>query len=98
MALPHEYNLLGFETLDTGESRYGAPRVLHFRGALRDDPGDPDTGLTLDEIMPRSQADHVRRLIAADASLGGDETRKAPTPNTQRRKRPAALRAGKPDG
>lgn len=85
LALPEEYNLKSVARIDVWPTHMGAPRILHQSDLHRRAPGDPTQPLTLDEVLSRGRADHVRALLAADWSLGGDGE-ELETPATIRRK------------
>jgi hypothetical protein len=76
--LPEEYNLMGLRSLNVMSSHGTAPRLIHsprLHAAFR--KGKRPIG-TLSDLLGPTAATQVKRLIASDATLGGDGRPVAP--------------------
>jgi len=90
------YNCIKLDLLDVWTASMGAPRILHIQSLHEDHPGDPETPYDLDEVIGKTRARHVRALLAADWTLGGDDQKVAKAPNEVRRAELKQLKANAP--
>jgi FkbM family methyltransferase len=86
LPLGGEYNTIWLNLLDIWPKARGAPRVLHVRELHMRPAGEPEMPISLVEALGKRRAAHVKKLLAADRSLGGDPSIKVRVPiNDMRR-------------
>ena len=76
--LPEEYNLMGLRALNILSSDCTAPRLIHsprLHATFRKRKAPIDT---LSDLLGRTAAEQVARLVASDPTLGGDGMRVRP--------------------
>lgn len=79
-AIGAEYNLMDMRLLRRWQPKMGAPRILHLAGLHGNPPGNPEEPFDLETAMGARLAGKVRRLHAADPSIGPDPDGVAPPP------------------
>ena len=76
--LPEEYNLMGLRAVNILSSDCTAPRLIHsprLHATFRKRKAPIET---LSDLLGRTAAEQVTRLVASDPTLGGDGARVRP--------------------
>ena len=80
LVLPPEYNLLKLVLIEAWDESMGAPRMIHLGRLHKGPPGDPMQPFDLAVTLGTRRSSHLRRLIAADPSVGGNGQLRVPSP------------------